>query len=79
MSFNSILSAAVGSGALLSFFVLVTTSNHEAQAKVWTTENCVMKKWEQWEDIRGEMPTREEEQMFRDECWDEMGAKNNEY
>ena len=79
MSFNSILSAAVGSGALLSFFVLVTTSNHEAQANVWTTENCVMKKWEQWEDIRGEMPTMKSQRMFREECWDEMGAKNNEY
>ena len=38
-----------------------------------------MEKWELWEDIRGEMPTRAEEQMFRDECWNEMGAKNNEY
>ena len=79
MSFNSILSAAVATGALLSFFVLVTASNHEAQAKVWTTENCVMKKWEQWEDIRGEMPTMKSQRMFREECWDEMGAKNNEY
>jgi len=79
MSFNSILSVVVSGSALLSFCALAMTSNREAQAEIWTTENCVMEKWEQWEDIRGEMPTMKTQKMFRDECWNEMGAKNNEY
>ena len=65
--------------ALIVPLVIISDISHDAEAVIWTTENCVMEKWEQWEGIRGEMPTREEEQMFRDECWDEMGAKNNEY
>jgi hypothetical protein len=50
---------------------------HEAQSKTWTTENCVMEKWEQWESIRGEMPTKENEKMFRDECWSELRTAAN--
>ena len=65
--------------ALIVPLVIISDIGHAAEAVIWTTENCVMEKWELWEDIRGEMPTRAEEQMFRDECWNEMGAKNNEY
>ena len=65
--------------ALIVPLVIISDIGHDAEAVIWTTENCVMEKWEQWEGIRDGMPTRAEEQMFRDECWDEMGAKNNEY
>jgi hypothetical protein len=60
-----------------TILALVMTSNQEAQAKIWTIENCVMEKWQTWEDIRGVMPSSADEQIFRDECWNEMGASLN--
>ena len=44
-------------------------------AEVTTVSDCVTQKWQDWESVRGVMPTQEEEKMFRDECWDVMGAK----
>ena len=29
-----------------TILALVMTSNQEAQAKIWTIENCVMEKWQ---------------------------------
>ena len=63
--------------ALIVPLVIISDIGHDAEAVIWTTENCVMEKWEQWEGIRGEMPTKENEKMFRDECWSELRTAAN--
>ena len=63
--------------ALIVPLVIISDIGHDAEAVIWTTENCVMEKWEQWESIRGEMPTKENEKMFRDECWSELRTAAN--
>tara|TARA_X000001382_G_scaffold86095_1_gene61164 strand:- start:595 stop:828 length:234 start_codon:yes stop_codon:yes gene_type:complete len=77
MKFNSILSIALTIASVLTLFAIAITSHQEAQAQVWTIDNCVMDKWASWEDTRGVMPGIREEMMFRDECWAEMGASLN--
>ena len=63
--------------ALIVPLVIISDIGHDAEAVIWTTENCVMEKWQTWEDIRGVMPSSADEQIFRDECWNEMGASLN--
>lgn len=70
----SIAAPLVVFGTILA---IVMTPNQEAQAKIWTIENCVMEKWQSWEDTRGVMPNASEDVMFREECWNEMGASLN--
>jgi len=77
MKFNNVLSIALPISSVLTLFAIFMTSHQEAQAQIWTIDNCVMDKWSAWEDIRGVMPDISEEMMFRDECWDEMGASLN--
>ena len=47
-------------------------------AEVTTVSDCVIQKWQDWESVRGVMPTQEEENMFREECWADMGATLNQ-
>ena len=51
--------------------------NNNVVAKVWTVDNCVMEKWHDWEETRGVVPSVTVEVMFRDECWEQMGASLN--
>lgn len=76
MNFQKVF-IAVSIITISSFSWFYAAVVHEAQSKTWTTENCVMEKWEQWEGIRGEMPTKENEKMFRDECWGELSEMKN--
>lgn len=70
--------------ALFAFtpFVVMFTGymwnyNNNVVAEVWTIDNCVMEKWHDWEEVRGVMPSVPDEEMFRDECWEQMGASLN--
>ena len=74
MNIQKSLSIALPIASVLTLFAVVMSSHQEAQAQIWTIDNCVMEKWKSWEDTRGEIPTMINEQMFRDECWNEMGA-----
>ena len=51
--------------------------NNNVDAKVWTVDNCVMEKWHDWEETRGVGPSVTVEEVFRDECWEQMGASLN--
>lgn len=56
----------------------IVHNQQEYMAEVWTIDNCVMEKWQNWEDVRGVMPTQAEEKTFREECWADMGATLNQ-
>mgnify|MGYP007101649130 CR=1 FL=1 len=56
----------------------IAHKQQEHIADVTTISDCVIQKWANWEDIRGSMPTMENERMFREECWKEMGATLNQ-
>jgi len=56
----------------------IAHKQQEHIAEVTTISNCVIQKWVNWEDTRGVMPTVEDEQMFREECWADMGATLNQ-
>ena len=77
MNIKKTISIAMSLGVLTAFFVVSISVNQEAQARIWTIENCVMDKWASWEEIRGLMPSKSDERMFRDECWEQMGASLN--
>ena len=51
--------------------------NTQVVGEVWTVDNCVMEKWHDWKEVRGVMPSVPDEEMFRDECWEQMGASLN--
>ena len=63
---------------LVPFIVMligfVTRKQKEYIGEVTTVSDCVIQKWVEWEDNRGVMPTQAEEEMFREECWADMGA-----
>ena len=63
------------------FFVMFAgytwKNNNDVVAEVWTIDNCVMEQWRDWEATRGTMPTISDEAVFRDACWEQMGATVN--
>lgn len=67
---------------LVPFIVLLGGYIHHHHNRVMpvvmTVEDCVFNKWRDWENIRGQMPNQEEVNMFREECWTDMGATINE-
>ena len=62
---------------LVMFVGYMWNYNTNVVAKVWTVDNCVVEKWHDWEATRGVMPSVPDEEMFRDECWEQMGASLN--
>ena len=67
---------------LVPFIVMLGGYIHHHHNRVMpivlTVEDCVFNKWRSWESIRGQMPNQEEVNMFREECWTDMGATINE-
>jgi len=56
----------------------IAHKQQEHIAEVTTVSDCVIQKWINWEDTRDVMPTVEDERMFREECWVDMGATLNQ-
>jgi len=56
----------------------IAHKQQEHIAEVTTVSDCVIQKWINWEDTRDVMPTVEDERMFREECWADMGATLNQ-
>ena len=62
---------------VVMFTVYMWNYNNNVVAEVWTIDNCVMEKWHDWEETRGVMPSVPDEELFREECWEQMGASLN--
>ena len=74
---QEILAMAFLTGAFGLFVFAWTSSTREAHAEIWTVEDCVTEKWQQWEELRNAMPTVEQESSFREECWKALGAETS--
>ena len=74
---QEVLVAAFLTGAVGVLVLVWTNSAREAHAEIWTVEDCVTEKWQQWEELRNAMPTVEQESSFREECWKALGAETS--
>lgn len=56
---------------IASFFIQKADAT---RAQIMTAESCVTDKWIEFEDRTGEMPGRDIENLWRNECWVDLGA-----
>ena len=69
--FFEIFTVSFGVVLISSFFIQQAAAT---RAEIMTAESCVTAKWIEFEDRTGEMPDRDIENLWRNECWTKLGA-----